>query len=105
MTRKYSFFTVAPTSSSHDLVERTDNQHTICAIKGTVVLGYIHSYKPWKRFVFMPLVFMPHTNTVWSAGYLRDVLDAMEKIELERSDAALRRLIEEDIAKEAADAT
>jgi len=100
MTRKYSFFTVAPTSSSHDLVERTDNQHTICAIKGTVVLGYIHSYKPWKRFVFIP-----HINTVWSAGCLRDVLDAMEKIELERSDAALRRLIEEDIAKEAADAT
>ena len=91
MTRNYKFFTVESVDFG------SYNRHRLVARKG-FVLGTIEWYPPWRQFVRAPA-----DTTVWSAGCLRDVLDAMEKIELERSDAALRQLIEEDMAKEAAD--
>lgn len=63
--KKYKFITIEPDGDGGYIIINNRDQD---------VIGYVTSYKPWKQWVF----YSYSEHCVWSASYLRDVIDFIE---------------------------
>lgn len=69
---QYRFFNVKPLPLK---AGRKTREYVVLNVSSGDELGWLRWYAAWRQFCFFA-----EGNTVWSAGCLKDLLDALEKI-------------------------